>query len=147
MRDFFIILHSLVLMCHQDRQINSTELAENICVNPVQVRRALSPLVCAGILQINEGRSGGYKLIAGCDKISLAEVAKLSNVDFLSGMWHTGNEAESCCISAGMGLYLEKLHEQLKAALLAELAKTTVRQVEQILSQTNTLENKEVTNE
>lgn len=142
MRDFFIALHSLALMCHLDRQINSTELAENICVNPVQVRRALAPLVCAGILQITEGRSGGYKLIAGCDEISLAEVVKLSNVDFLSGMWRTGNEDENCCISAGMGAYLENLHEQLKAALLVELAKITVRQVEQILSQTKTPETK-----
>lgn len=66
-------------------------------------------------------------MIADCDKISLAEIAKLCNVDFLSGIWHTGNEDESCCISSGMGVYLEKLHEQLKTALLLELAKANVR--------------------
>lgn len=147
MRDFFIALHSLVLMCHLDRQINSSELAENICVNPVQVRRALAPLVCAGILQITEGRFGGYRLAVGCDEISLAEVAKLSNADFLSGMWHTGNEDENCCISAGMGAYLKNLYEQLSAALLAELADITPRQVEQMLKQAKMLETREVTHE
>lgn len=134
MRDFLISLHAVVLLRHLGGRANSTVLANNICVNPVQVRRALAPLVHAGILQITGGRGGGYQLAPGQENIPLADVANLCQADFLSGLWKTGNEQENCCISSGMTSYLHTLHSRLNTAVLEELATITVAQVEELLS-------------
>ena len=45
------------------RLISSEELAENICVNPVRVRKVMAKLKAYGLIDTKQGLSGGLSLI------------------------------------------------------------------------------------
>ena len=58
--DFSLAVHALVLL-HRKGGVQSSEaLAQNICTNPVRVRRVLAKLKRAGWVATREGSEGGY---------------------------------------------------------------------------------------
>ena len=59
---FNLAVHALVCLSHSGRSLSSEALAENICTNPTRVRRVLTGLKKAGMVETREGLDGGYRL-------------------------------------------------------------------------------------
>ena len=47
---FSIAVHALVYLNHMERVLSSEELARNVCTNPVLIRKVMSKLKKAGIV-------------------------------------------------------------------------------------------------
>ena len=60
--DFTLAVHALVFLNHKAEVLSSETLAQNICTNPARVRRVMSRLAKAGLVETREGRKeGGYQ--------------------------------------------------------------------------------------
>ena len=81
--DFSLALHALVLLHRRGGVQSSEAMAQNICTNPVRVRRVLAKLKKAGWVQTREGSVGGYRLVADPDTLTLADVATALEVRFV----------------------------------------------------------------
>lgn len=135
MSRFLIATHALVMLAHKQTQLSSTEIAENICVNPVQVRQVLRDLVQSQLVVSQQGRQGGIQLAKPAEDITLADVARSTHTDFLPGSWFTGDQDQECLISSGMGLFAQSLHADLVDAVFKRLEQTTIASIESELVQ------------
>ncbi|WP_036717426.1 RrF2 family transcriptional regulator [Paenibacillus harenae] len=72
---FGYALQSLVFMSgYRNERCASNEIAGNVCGEPTLMRRILSRLVKAGIVEAREGRDGGYALSRAPEDITFADV-------------------------------------------------------------------------
>ena len=59
--EFIVAVHAMVFLHHKADTLSSETLAENVCTNPVRIRRVLAKLKKAGLVETREGRTaGGY---------------------------------------------------------------------------------------
>ena len=61
---FNLAVHALVCLSHSGRSLSSEAQAENVCTNPTRVRRVLTGLKKAGMVETRESLDGGYRLTA-----------------------------------------------------------------------------------
>ena len=114
--DFSLAVHALVLL-HRKGGVQSSEaLAQNICTNPVRVRRVLARLKRAGWVATREGSEGGYRLNADPAALTLADVAGALDVRFVDARWHSGRDDLPCLIASGMAGVMDELLDDLDAA-------------------------------
>ncbi len=111
--EFAIATHALVVLSHKKTVVSSDVLAENICTNPTRVRKVLSRLKKAGLVETKEGAEGGYLLVVPSDQINLRTVADTLDVAFVTSSWKSGNPEMSCMISSGMAGVLDGLYADL----------------------------------
>ncbi len=131
--DFSLAVHALVLL-HRKGGVQSSEaLAQNICTNPVRVRRVLARLKRAGWVATREGSEGGYRLNADPAALTLADVAGALDVRFVDARWHSGRDDLPCLIASGMAGVMDELLDDLDAACRERLAQTTLAALEQRL--------------
>jgi Rrf2 family protein len=73
---FAVAAHVLTYLAGIDdgRAVSSDELSRSANVNPVYVRRVLSPLRAAGLVRSRPGVRGGWELALEPSRISLAQV-------------------------------------------------------------------------
>lgn len=128
MSDFIIAVHSLVLLAHKNEQLNSKELADNLCVNSVRIRTILNKFVDAGLVNTKIGLKGGYTLNKDYNKITLADIITILKFDFIENSWYTGEMCE-CAISSGMKEYMESLIAILNDDIYFILEKITLKDV------------------
>lgn len=127
--EFAIAVHGLVVLSHRKKVVSSDVLAENICTNPTRVRRVMSRLKKAKLVETKEGVEGGYQLAVAADQINLRTVADTLEISFVSASWKSGNPEMSCMISSGMagvldGLYADldkRCREQMETVTIADL--------------------------
>ena len=58
-----------------EKVLSSEELAQNVCTNPVLIRKVMSKLKKAGFVSTKGGNNGGYIFIADADKLTLEQIA------------------------------------------------------------------------
>ncbi len=138
--DFSVAVHTLVFLSHRNCWLCSEVLAKNVCTNPVRVRRVMSRLVKAELVQTREGLEGGYRLARPAGQITLEEIAQALEVRFVSTTWKTGDVQQECLIASGMGPLMDRLYGRLNQLCLQELAHITLAQVEQKLLEGKTLQ-------
>ncbi|WP_276353435.1 RrF2 family transcriptional regulator [Cohnella caldifontis] len=101
--DFVIAVHSLVLLAHlPEGMATSDEIAENVCTNPVRVRKVMSCLRKNGFLDTREGSGGGYKLCRAPEEITLADVYRSLAAGSLAPNWCSGDPKKDCVVSSNM---------------------------------------------
>lgn len=130
MSEFLIAIHALVYLGHCNTALNSDQLAENICVNPVRVRTVMKYFVDGGMVKTKRGQSGGYVLNQPLDDISLADIAQMLNYELLHNNWYTGDENACCQISAGIQGYIRGLIAVINIDINNLLKKITLKDVE-----------------
>ncbi|MFD0710513.1 Rrf2 family transcriptional regulator [Paenibacillus sp. GCM10027626] len=64
----------IVLASNSEEQYSSAEIAEQIRCEPTSLRKILSQLAEAAIIEVKQGRSGGYQLMYAPDQITLAKI-------------------------------------------------------------------------
>ena len=53
---FSIAVHALVYLNHMEKVLSSEELVQNICTNPVLIRKVMSKLKKAGLVDTKGGQ-------------------------------------------------------------------------------------------
>lgn len=125
----------MVYLCHDGGTVSSEVLADNVCTNPVRVRRVMARLKKAGLVQTHEGRTdGGYQCPDGW-QITLGQIGNALDVRFADYTWRSGDTERSCFISSGMSEYVDGLCGRLDDRCREYLNTVTLRQVEQTLRQ------------
>ncbi|NOL49343.1 RrF2 family transcriptional regulator [Pelistega europaea] len=130
MSEFLIAIHALVYLGHCNTALNSEQLAENICVNPVRVRAVMKCFVDSGIVKTKRGHSGGYVLATSLEAISLADVAQTLHYELIHNNWYTGDENACCQISAGIQGYIRGLISIINIDIYNLLKKISLKEVE-----------------
>ncbi|MFC4808915.1 Rrf2 family transcriptional regulator [Paenibacillus sp. GCM10023250] len=67
-------LQALIVLATNDELCTSSEIAEQIQCEPTALRKILAQLADAGIVEVRQGRSGGYELTRPPGVITLYEV-------------------------------------------------------------------------
>lgn len=126
---FAVAVHILtVLRYHQGRPVSSELIAASVNTNPVVVRRILSQLKKAGLVDAQLGSGGGFSLAGGADEIDLEQVFRAVEEDW---SFPTHREPPSCECVVGRNVLpiLERITERASKAMLEELAGVTIEDV------------------
>ncbi len=130
---FNLAVHALVCLSHSGRSLSSEALAENICTNPVRVRRVMAGLKRAGMVETREGQDGGYRLCAEPARLSLRQVAEAVEAHFVDCAWRSGDIDRECAICSGMAGVMDALYRQLNEKCAAYLERITIADIEKQL--------------
>ncbi len=144
--EFGIAIHALIYLRHAyPRSVSSVELAENICTNPVRVRKIMSYLSQAKLIEVKKGVKGGYTVPSPTAIVTLADVFKVLQEDFVSTNWQSGAIDLNCYIASGMALVMGGVYAQMNELCLAHSKTITIHDLEIILEERK--RNKEQQNE
>ncbi len=125
---FQIAVHILTLLHSAGGEsLSSDFMAGSININPVLVRKELSSLRKAGLVQSKEGHNGGYSLAVSARQISIADVYKaVEQAPLLGKARNIPNPA--CPIGKQIDQHLDTLNKQLNDAVVEQLGHQTLEQ-------------------
>ncbi len=135
---FSIAVHTLLLIYffQRSRNVTSNFIASSVNTNPVVIRRILSNLKEAGLIEVLPGRNGS-KLIKNPNKISLLDIFKaVDSIDTLFNFHDNPNP--ECPVGKNIHTALDGHLIDAQKALEDSLAKTTL---EDLIKEINQKEN------
>lgn len=132
---FSVAVHAIVYLNHKKTNVSSEALAENICTNPARVRKVMSMLKQAGLVQTKEGPSGGYLFIKDASKTTLRQIADAVDARFVEMGWRSGNEDMECLIASGMADVMDSIYVGLNHDCLKKLDEITVLDIDRQIFQ------------
>jgi Rrf2 family protein len=123
---FAVAVHVLTYLAGVDdgQPVGSPALAESVNANPVYVRRALTPLRAAGLVQSTPGARGGWTLGRPPESITLAEVWRLTRADVPILAVHGPDP--HCATGRAVQRGLADIERELSGAVVDYLATRTV---------------------
>ena len=127
---FSIAVHALVYLNHMEKVLSSEELAQNVCTNPVLIRKVMSKLKKAGIVDTKGGHCGGYLFTADAETLTLEKIAEAIDAHFVASPWRSGDMDKDCLISSGMGEILQSICVQLDEHCRKSLSGITVADID-----------------
>jgi Rrf2 family protein len=127
---FAVALHALTALAWLGEARTSEELARGtVNTNPVVLRRILTRLVKAGMLEAHPGKKGGFRLARAPRTIDLAAVYRAVEGDEgLLGI-HANPEVKSCPVSCAIRPVLDDVFREAEDALTRSLAGRRVSDV------------------
>ncbi|MEO1616685.1 MAG: Rrf2 family transcriptional regulator [Planctomycetota bacterium] len=129
--DLAIGLHIVGFLCaRRGEPLTSQELAETYGTSPVVVRRVLSKLSQAELIETRRGIGGGSVLARKPTEINLRQVyeAVSDNPELLRR--HPGDDSGVAKVLSG---YINELYSQAEEAFLRELESVTVSQMDAVV--------------
>lgn len=127
---FCVAVHALIYLHHKAELLSSEALAENICTNPARVRKVLSPLKKAGMVETREGSEGGYRFAGDAGTLTLEQVADALGVRFVEAGWRSGGQDMDCMVATGMAGLMDELYDDLDQRCRQRLAQITIADLE-----------------
>ncbi|EKN70878.1 hypothetical protein BABA_03414 [Neobacillus bataviensis LMG 21833] len=125
--DFVIAMHSLVLLANlPDHMANSETIAENVCTNPVRIRKVMSILRKEGYVKTKEGIGGGYLLNCDPEKTTMSEVYLAISSGSLKPNWCTGDPEKECVISSNTQSVMDEIFIEAEQHMQAYLSQATI---------------------
>ena len=123
---FAISIHILTLL-NMEEGVSSEYIAGSININAVLVRKELSRLRKAGLIETKQGKNGGSRLACSPKKITLADVYRATYEKPLFN--HTKNKPSAHCpMGNQIGKIMDEVNEQAEAALLKRLSGISIEQ-------------------
>ena len=122
---FALALHALVYL-HRQGPVSSRVLAEKICTNPARVRQVAGPLCKAGLLETREGHAGGYAFTGDAGAVTLAQIARAVDANFITSSWRLGGADRDCLAACGMADALDSLYALLDDGCRRQLEQITL---------------------
>ncbi len=117
-------VHALVLLAAEpDGLMTSEEIAEQLQINPVVVRRMFSLLGRAGLVESQKGPHGGSKLARSAKQITLADIYKALDGGELFHCPRTRSQP------AKMSEAVKRAFARAEEAMRDELSRTTLNQI------------------
>ena len=127
---FSIAVHALVYLNHMEKVLSSEELARNVCTNPVLIRKVMSKLKKAGIVDTKGGNSGGYVFTADAEALTLERISEAIDAHFVGSPWRSGDVDKECLISSGMGELMQNIYARLDERCRESLRGITVADID-----------------
>lgn len=128
---FCVGVHALVYLNHKGCMLSSEELAENICTNPARVRKVLSALKKAGMVETKEGSVGGYRFAGDPARLTLEQVADALQVRFVEASWRSGDTDMDCLVASGMADLMDGIFADLDAGCRRRLAQVSIADLDE----------------
>lgn len=116
-------------MKHPGERYSSGELAERICINPVQLRRVTRKLNEQRYLDATRGKFGGYQSNQSTSDVNLADLFVLFNEEKSEGRLFTGDEDSDCEISKEIGHTMSLFHQREQNLLATYYKNITIKDV------------------
>lgn len=121
-------LHALLHLARQDGPMTSEALATCLHTNPVVVRRTLSGLRKAGLVDAQRGRGGGWSLAASLDAITLRDVHEaVGSPPLLAAA--PRQQPPTCLVAQAVDAALDPAFADAQALLLARFGAVTLAQL------------------
>ena len=133
MSELIIALHVLVFLAHDKRSRSSEELSENLCTNPVRIRKVMAKCKKSGLVVTKAGVNGGYMIAREGKDINLKEVYEAVGVPIIESKWHSGDIESDCLIASGMAEYVDELFGYLNSEVIKLLELINLDMVEKRL--------------
>ncbi len=127
--EFPLAVHALVYLVHKDGCVSSLELADNICTNPARVRKVMTRLHHAGLIEAARGQGSGYKALPDTGSLRLSTVLEALSEEPLSMNWRSGDIDRECLISSGMGLVMDGIYASLNKECMSLLSQMTIGEI------------------
>lgn len=127
---FAVAVHILALLALENKPLSSKYIAGSVNTNPVVIRRILSMLSKAGLVETQLGVEGGSTLARSADKITLLEVYVVSEQGDLFTL-HRNQPNQFCACGQNIQPVLSTVFKKAEAALEGILAETTIAEVAQ----------------
>jgi Rrf2 family protein len=106
----------------------SDQIAGSVKTNPVVIRRLMTELVKAGLLQSAHGPGAGWRLSRRPEEITLAQVAEALGPEPAFAM-HRNEPSPICPIAQGIRPALAPVFARVDDAIRRELERTTLADV------------------
>ena len=124
--EFIVAVHSLIYLNHKGDFRSSEEIAENVCTNPARVRKVMTKLKKAALVETHGGFVGGYRFACKAEAVTLYDVFKAVGERFIKTAWRSGSAEMDCPISAGMGPIMDEVFLSLERCCGEELRQTSL---------------------
>ena len=128
---FTVAVHIFSCMGHfgRDRRVTSDFLASSIGINPVVVRKILSMLHAAGLIDVARG-TGGRTLRKAPAEISFLDIFNALGLIAAGTLFHFHeNPCPQCPVGANIHAVLDGRLAGVQRAMEAELQKSTVQDI------------------
>jgi Rrf2 family protein len=130
---FAASVHILAYLAYrQGVAVPSAEIASSVDTNPVVIRRLLSALVKARLVNATKGASGGFALASTPENISLRDVYRAVEPQPQRGLDHFAPN-HKCPVGAKISSILQGVYVKAQAGMEAELARVTLAHVHEQL--------------
>jgi DNA-binding IscR family transcriptional regulator len=126
--NFTTAIHILTFLASQNEPVSSAFLAASLNTNPVTVRRMISHLHDAGLVETVAGSQGGAILGRSADRISLADVYAIVKEELPFGL-HPKPPAEMCPIGRNIQDVLKPLFYDIDGLIATALSKLTIQDI------------------
>lgn len=135
MSEFIIAIHALCLLAHDCKSWSSETLSNNLCTNPVRIRKVMSKCRKAGLVETKAGVNGGYQIIEDGNKINLKQVYDAIGQPIVESRWHSGDVESECMYASGMSEYMDGLFAYLNDEVVFLLEKIKIEDIEDRLKE------------
>lgn len=126
---FAVSLHILAYLVYKaGAAVPSAEIATSVDTNPVVIRRLLSALVKARLVNAQKGASGGFSLASAPENVTLLDVYRAVEPQPDHGLRHFAPN-HKCPVGAKIESILGGIFFKAQASMEAELAHVTLAQV------------------
>ena len=132
--EFAIAVHALVFLDRSNATIASEELADNVCTNPVCIRRVMGKLKKAGLIETREGMGGGYRIAKVNSDITLRQISDALENTLVKASWRSGNPDKKCLVASGMSVVMDELVTGMNRSCNDYLERITIQKVEERLT-------------
>ena len=126
-----IAIHSLLVIEYfkDDYKVTSDFIASSVQVNPVIIRKILSQLKSAKLIDINRG-SGGAKLTTTAQNITLFDIYQAVECDEKNGMFSFHeNPNPNCPVGNQLHIILDEELDNAQKAFELSLKSTTLQKL------------------
>jgi Rrf2 family protein len=127
--EFSSAIHVLLsLLDRRGDWLNSNELAESVGSHPVMIRRLVSKLVKAGLIESRTGRDGGVRLKKDPKRISAYDILHAVDGGELVKL-HQSPAKKECPVSCQIAQIMEKVKATAETAVNEAFMKLSLHQL------------------
>ena len=119
------VLHVLLHMAELEGPATTETLARAMQTNPVVVRRLMSGLRDAGLVDSAKGHGGGWILCLPLDEVSLADIHEALGSPGLFAMGHRDDDP-TCLVEQSVNAALSAVYLEAEALLMKRLKSVTL---------------------
>jgi Rrf2 family protein len=124
------ILGMLAVLEREGRLVTSAELAQSIGTHEVVVRRVLSKLKSAGLVESRRGVGGGTVLARDPGRMTLRDAYQaVSGVDARVLERHSDHVNHSCVVGPILAEYLDDVYRDAEEEMLQRLGRVTIEEM------------------
>lgn len=128
-----IAVHAIVYLAHMDRIVSSEKIAENVCTNSARIRKIMSKLVKAGLVEKKEGLNGGYSMKKNSENLKLSDISEALRFNLIKSAWKTGDTDVECLVSSGMADIMDEIYGGLNRICIEKLSSLSIKDIDNVI--------------